>query len=195
MTRAMLLFACAALSLAACRQERAALPDPVPLTAEAVGHFCQMNLLEHDGPKAQVYLKYVENPLFFSQVRDAIAYQRMPEQDGEILGIYVNDMGAGGATWADPGATNWIRAEDAVYVVGSRSKGGMGAPELVPFADPEKARAFAAGNGGEVRSLSRIADSEVLGQPESASDTGMSVDGDDYGARLRALGTTQGTRP
>ena len=30
--------------LAACREETAALPDPVPLTEEAVGHYCQMDL-------------------------------------------------------------------------------------------------------------------------------------------------------
>lgn len=191
MIRATILLPCAVLLLGACRQDSAALPDPVPLTPEAVGYFCQMNLLEHDGPKAQLYLKQFPQPLFFSQVRDAIAYQRMPEQQGEILGIYVNDMGAKGASWAEPGKRNWIRADAAVYVVGSRRKGGMGAPELVPFADPEKAEAFAAANGGRVQRLPQIPDAEVLGQPESADGSeqgGASAAGDDYGARLRALG-------
>ena len=82
--------------LAGCRDE-AALPQPVSLTSEAVGYFCQMNILDHGGPKAQVHLDFGP-PLFFSQVRDALAYQRMPEQSAAIRAIYVNDMGAPGAS-------------------------------------------------------------------------------------------------
>ena len=66
MIRATILLPCAVLLLGACRQDSAALPDPVPLTPEAVGYFCQMNLLEHDGPKAQLYLKQFPQPLFVS---------------------------------------------------------------------------------------------------------------------------------
>ena len=199
MIRSRAIFLSAALILSACRPDVAAVPDPVPMTAEAVGHFCQMNLLEHEGPKAQVHLKSVMHPLFFSQVRDAIAYQRMPEQSDEIIGIYVNDMGAPGASWAAPGADNWILAGDAVYVTGSRQRGGMGAPELVPFSDPDKARAYIAQYGGQLRELSQILDSEVLGTADdSASDTAPATDAvppddGDYARRLRALtpGETQ----
>ncbi|MDZ4093708.1 MAG: nitrous oxide reductase accessory protein NosL, partial [Paracoccaceae bacterium] len=76
------------LPLAACRED-APLPGPVAMTAEAVGHYCQMGILEHPGPKAQVHLDGLPAPLFFSQVRDAVAYQRMPEQSGRIIAIYV----------------------------------------------------------------------------------------------------------
>ena len=62
------------LALAACRNESDPLPGSVALTSEALGHYCQMTLLEHPGPKAQVHLDGMPAPLFYSQVRDAIAY-------------------------------------------------------------------------------------------------------------------------
>lgn len=178
----------ALLALAACREEggSAALPEPVALTPQAVGHYCQMNLLEHPGPKAQIFLKDMDAPLFFSQVRDAIAYQRMPEQSHAIVAIYVNDMGRA-TSWDQPGAANWIAADAASYVVGSRRAGGMGAPELVPFGTPEAARAFAAEHGGQVQTLAEIPDTEVLAP--AGPDTRAPADEGDYAARLRALST------
>lgn len=190
-----LVLALALLSLAACKEEEVALPLPVTLTEEAVGHYCQMNLWEHPGPKAQVHLDGMPHPLFFSQVRDAIAYQRMPEQSHLIAVIYVNDMGAGGATWDIPGADNWIAAADAFYVVGSTVAGGMGAPELVPFADQARAASFAAANGGQVLRLEAIDDVAVLApvalDPGGATDAAAepAADDADYRERLEALRT------
>ena len=179
MKRALIL----ALMLAACREEVAQSTDPVRLTPEAVGFFCQMNLLEHDGPKAQVHLDGLPGaPLFFSQVRDAIAYQRLPEQSHAILKIWVNDMGAASATWAEPGDANWIAAENAHYVVGSTRAGGMGAPELVPFADLDAAAAFAARYGGTVMGLTAIPDSAVI-----APTGGGAADDADFQQRLKVL--------
>jgi len=81
----------AAILLAGCSSEAAvqATPDPVALTEEAAGHYCQMVILEHDGPKAQMYLAGMQNPLWFSQVRDGLAYIKSPEQSAEILVLYV----------------------------------------------------------------------------------------------------------
>ena len=121
-----LLILLATLSLAACKEEAATPPPPVALTAQAVGHYCQMDLLEHPGPKAQVHLDGLPDPLFFSQVRDAIAYQRMPEQSHAIRAIYVNDM-AVAPSWAQPGPDNWIDASTAHFVIGSDATGGMDA--------------------------------------------------------------------
>ncbi|MCV2891965.1 nitrous oxide reductase accessory protein NosL [Lentibacter sp. XHP0401] len=178
------LLICALLALAACKEEAKQDTSAVPLNADAVGHYCQMNLLEHAGPKAQAHLAGLPAaPLFFSQVRDAIAYMRMPEQSHAILTIWVNDMGAQGATWDAPGADNWITAEEAVYVVGSSVVGGMGAPEIVPFSNRVKAREFAAENGGNLMRLSDIPDSTVLAP--------VALDGEetdsDFEDRLRAL--------
>jgi copper chaperone NosL len=187
-----MVLALALLGLAACRTEEAAPPDPVSLTEEVVGYYCQMDLFEHPGPKAQVHLDGVPRPIFFSQVRDAVAYQRMPEQSSLIAVAYVNDMGAPGATWEEPGAENWIPADAAFYVIGSDAVGGMGAPELVPFADEAGAVAFAAANGGRVMRLDDIQNGDVLspvaleGEPSSAPGDG---DAADYRGRLEALAT------
>ena len=179
----------AALALGACRDDIASLPDPVAMTADAVGHYCQMNLLEHPGPKAQVHLVGLPDPLFFSQVRDAIAYQRMPEQSNSIAVIYVSDMGAA-PSWDEPGAENWIPAATAFYVVGSGQTGGMGAPELVPFADAGAAQAFAAANGGQVAALDVIADADVL-TPVARGDESVADDAADYLERLKKLSAEQ----
>lgn len=174
------------LLLAGCKEEMQDI-SAVPLTESAVGHYCQMDLFEHPGPKAQVHLEGLPGmPLFFSQVRDAVAYARLPEQDGVILAIYVNDMGAAGASWEAPGATNWIALESAHFVVGSGAEGGMGAPELVPFADAAAAAAFAADKGGAVMALAEIPDSEVIAPVELEGDIGNGDDAD-YDSRLKAL--------
>jgi copper chaperone NosL len=171
------------LLLAACQEEAAQNTDPLPLNPETVGHFCQMNLLEHEGPKGQVHLEGLPGmPLFFSQVSDLVVYLRLPEQSHTVLAIYVSDMGAEGATWADPGEMNWIDARSAHYVVGAAVEGGMGAPEVVPFADPDAARAFAARHGGTILALEAIPDSAVTA-PVSDAAGGE----DDYSRRLKSL--------
>lgn len=175
---------CALLALAACKEDQVA-QDTAPreMTVETLGHYCQMHLLEHPGPKAQVHLEGQPGlPLFFSQVRDAIAYARAPEQVAPILAIWVNDMGAPGATWDAPGEGNWIPADSAFYVVGSVAEGGMGLPETVPFATRAAAESFAADQGGGVLTLAQITTDMVL----TPVDTGPE---DDFQRRLRALST------
>jgi copper chaperone NosL len=173
------------LLLAACQEDVAQNTDPVSLTPETIGHFCQMNLLEHEGPKGQVHLEGLPGaPLFFSQVSDLVTYLRLPEQSHTILAIYVSDMGADGATWAEPGAANWIPATSAHFVVGAAVVGGMGAPEVVPFSGHFEAEAFAAVNGGIVMGLEDIPDSAIAAP---VSDTGGADD--DYARRLKALAT------
>ena len=151
------------LVLAACKDDIAGLPKPeaIALTEDAAGHYCQMVILEHQGPKGQIHLAGYPAPLWFSQVRDAIAYVKSPEQSAEMTVIYVNDMGAA-LSWSEPGESNWIDVDDAYFVVGSDAVGGMGAPEIVPFSDPEKAREFAATRGGQVMRLDEIPVEAVL---------------------------------
>ena len=96
-----------ALALGACKEEMVQNTDPLPLAPETLGYFCQMNLLEHEGPKGQAHLEGLPGaPLFFSQVSDLVTYLRLPEQSNVVLAIYVSDMGADGATWQQPGAAN-----------------------------------------------------------------------------------------
>ncbi len=179
MKRALLL----ALALCACKEDIVQNTDPLPLAPETLGYFCQMNLLEHEGPKGQVHLDGLPGaPLFFSQVSDLVTYLRLPEQSNKVLAIYVSDMGADGATWDQPGAANWTDAKTATYVVGADVTGGMGAPELAPFADPAKAKAFAAVHGGSVMGLEAIPDSALA--PLAPDLTGGD---DDYSDRLKSL--------
>ena len=169
----------ALLLLSACREE-AGLPDPVALTPESIGFFCQMNILDHGGPKAQVHLDaFPGQPLFFSQVSDAVAYLRSPEKDGVILATYVTDMGA--ADWNDPTRAPWVLADRAVYVLGSHRLGGMDQPEFIPFADPAQAQAIAAEHGGKVYGLADIPP-EALAADEPAAPG----DDKDFAARLKS---------
>ncbi len=159
--------------LAACKEDSAnlMLPDPQVLTEDAAGHYCQMIILEHRGPKAQVHLTGYPAPLWFSQVRDGLVYLKSPEQSAEILVLYVNDMGAA-PSWEEPGETNWIDAQNAHFVVGSDAIGGMGAPELVPFADMAAAIEFAAEHGGTIVGLNEIPTEAVLSPVEHNTASG-----------------------
>lgn len=170
-------------TLVACKEDLAILPEPVKMTPEALGHYCQMNLSEHPGPKAQVHLKGVDAPIYFAQVRDAIAYQRMPEQSHAIAEIYVNDMSVA-QSWQEPGDDNWLVVSSAHFVVGSDMKGGMGAPEVVPFSERDAAKAFVAKHGGRIVGLAAITDADVLTPNENNLDA---VDNQEFIDRLDRL--------
>lgn len=178
--------------VAGCRQQiDDTMPPPIAMTEEAVGHFCQMNILEHAGPKAQIHLEGLPYPLFFSQVRDGIAYERMPEQNYKISAIYVSDMSRA-HDWNNVGQENWIPATSAHYVVASSKTGGMGAPELVPFSDQDDAREFVSRHGGQILRLDDIDDALVLNSapvtsPIETLETATNPDDDDYRARLEKL--------
>ena len=175
----------ALLLLAACKED-VTIPLPVAMTADSTGYFCQMDILGHPGPKAQIHLAtHPGKPLFFSQVRDAVAYLRMPEQIDTVTATYVSDMGAA-SSWENPGATNWVAVDEAVYVVGSDAKGGMDAPEFVPFDDPAKAQSFVALHGGQVLTLVQIPQIAVAPSPATGNTDA------DIAARLRALSNTGG---
>ncbi|MCF3973546.1 nitrous oxide reductase accessory protein NosL [Paracoccus salsus] len=155
-------FLLAILLLTACRQEAAQVPDAVTMTGDALGHVCMMQLDQHPGPKAQIHLSGMADPIFFAQVRDALAYVKGLERDADILAFYVSDMGAA-TSWDFPGIDNWTDAATAHFVTGAAVTGGMGAPEIVPFRDADAARSFAAGKAGEVMRLDAIPPETVLG--------------------------------
>ncbi len=152
----------ALIALAACKEEARVAPDPVPMTQEALGYFCQMNIADHGGPKGQIHLAGHLQPLFFAQARDVVAYLKTPEREAEIVAVYVSDMGAA-PSWRHPGDSNWIPADQATYVVGADVAGGMGAPEIVPFANAQAANDFIATYGGSQMSLDQIPDDAALG--------------------------------
>lgn len=159
---AAVLMSLAALVSACGEEEKAEIPPPQALPATAVGHYCGMLVAEHSGPKGQIILKSREAPIWFSSARDAFAFTMLPEEAKDVRAIYVSDM-AKAPSWDEPGATNWIEARSAHYVIGSSMKGGMGADEAVPFSDPEAAARFAREHGGKVVRFQDVPVEYVLG--------------------------------
>ncbi len=146
-------------------------PEPALLDEDDISYFDQMIVMDHKGPRAQVHLDGRDEPVWFSSVRDGLAYLRSPEQQAQILAVYVSDIGVA-PSWDNMGTGNWIDAETAFFVVGSDAKGGMGAPEFVPFSDEEKARGFVLDRGGEILELTEITAEMVLA-PVEQDHTGM----------------------
>jgi copper chaperone NosL len=157
-----------ALLTAGCEgQKNSAPPAPFALTTEAIGRYCGMNVLEHAGPKGQVILDAkVGEPMWFSSARDTLAFTMLPEEPKDYAAVYVSDMGKA-PSWEEPGASNWIDAKEAFYVIGSAVRGGMGADETVPFSSREAADKFAVANGGKVMSFEEVPRDYVLGSGES----------------------------
>ena len=142
--------------LGACDNDGDNVPSPHVLTDAAVGNYCGMNLIEHAGPKGQIFEKGHAEPLWFAAVRDAIAYTRLPGEGQSPAAFYVQDM-ARAVSWENPQANGiWIAAETAYYVLGSGMRGGMGMPETVPFGSIDAARKFANTHGGQVMRLEDI---------------------------------------
>ncbi len=148
------------------RDSAAAPPPPATLTAQAIGHFCGMALTEHPGPKGQILLRGTDKPVWFSSARDTIAFTMLAEEAKTLRAIYVSDMGRA-ETWEQPGATNWVEARQAHFVIGSSRRGGMGAAEAVPFAEREAADRFATEHGGRVVGFKQIPAEWVLGEDDA----------------------------
>lgn len=129
-------------------------PPAQTLTREANGYYCLMTVVNHSGPKGQIILSDKKQALWFTSVRDTIAFTLSPEEPKNIAAIYVNDMSD--ANWDNPGEDNWIDAREAWYVLGSKRSGGMGAAEAVPFSTKEQAELFSSNQGGNVYAFAEI---------------------------------------
>lgn len=169
--------------LAGCeRSQQVAAPSPSELLAEATGHYCGMLLVDHEGPKGQIHLASRAQPVWFSSVRDTIAFLRLPEEPRDVTAIYVNDMGRA-RNWEQPEAGTWVDARNAWFVIESDRRGGMGAPEAVPFSQRDAAESFRDRHGGRVVRLDGIPDAYVLGpvdlaRPNADEASGESAEAD-----------------
>lgn len=151
-----------ALALAACDEKQATRqPPPHRMTAEDIGHYCGMNVLEHPGPKGHIFVASLIEPVWFSSARDTIAFTVLPDEPKDIQAIYVSDMGKA-PSWDKPGPDNWIEARKALFVIESRAKSGMGGDETVPFADRTAAEKFVGENGGRIVAFDQIPRDYVL---------------------------------
>lgn len=147
--------------LVACGQssETIAPPPPQAISEHAKGYYCTMNLSEHDGGKAQIFVQsQPDKPYWFSTVNQAFGFTRHPAEPKDITAIYVTDMGKV-ADWSKPRADNaWIDAKTAHYVIDSQFVGGMGTVDALPFADLAQAQAFVAKNGGKIVNFDAMPD-------------------------------------
>ncbi|MDQ2104800.1 nitrous oxide reductase accessory protein NosL [Azospirillum isscasi] len=186
------------LPLSACQQERAetAPPPPVAITADAIGHYCGMNLADHPGPKGQILVGGRDRPVWLSSVRDTFAFTMLPEETKDVRAIYVTDVGKA-ADPRKPDLSVWIEARKAWYVVGSRQRGGMGEAEPFPFANEADAQRFAAGNGGTVKRFAEVKEDEILypqtPQEQTASDEPAAHNGEHGGEQGRGHGAGHGS--
>ena len=151
-------------------------PAPVEPTREATGHYCGMILVDHSGPKAQVHLPNQRHPVWFSSVRDAIAFTMLPEEPRNIAAMYVNDMGS--AQWNAPEPGTWIDADAAWYVIGSDRMGGMGVPEAVPFAAREAAAHFVTAHGGRIVALADVPEGYIFAYADESDEAGPAGHGE-----------------
>ena len=158
--------------LVACSSEETVVvkPDPLPITADAVGHFCSMDLIEHDGPKGQIFVRDREDPLWFSTIRQVLAYVILPDSPKGLDAIYVTDM-AVVKNFRQPEQGSWMDARDAYFVTESRAAGGMGAEDPLPFSDLDKAKEFAEQYGGTILTFNEIPEDYILRYDFSAVET------------------------
>ncbi len=159
------LLAALILPLAACGDDQSAPPPPRPLDSDALAYFCGMVVADHPGPKGQIILTDRDEPIWFSSVRDAIAFALSPTEPRNIAAFYVNDMTE--TDWNKPGPDTWIDARRAWYVIGSDKRGGMGAPEAIPFKTKAAAETFAAAHGGRVVSYDAMPEEYILEVPDA----------------------------
>ncbi len=169
MTRAFLLFALALANLIpGCDDKSAAAPPPPrEVSGDSIAEFCNMNLDEHPGPKGQIFVKSSTKPFWFASVHDVFAFLMLKDTPKDVIAIYVNDM-ATATNWDKPEPGSWVDAHRAVYVIGSRKKGGMGEDEAVPFSDRARAESFAHDNGGRVVGFDEVPRDYILanGKPQ-----------------------------
>lgn len=168
----------AVLMLAACDKPAPPAPPPAPaeVSDEATGYYCGMQLADHEGPKGQIFLADSTDPIWFSSVRDTIAFLRLPEEAKNVVAVYVNDMGKA-TDWKQPEAGTWVEARSAWFVLDSDMRGGMGAPEAVAFAAKPAAETFQSTHGGTLAQLEDIPDAYVIGPVDLTSATpGSAVD-------------------
>ncbi len=149
--RTLLLFAFSLASLIPGCDDRTAAAPPAPqeVSEDSIAQFCNMNLSEHPGPKGQIFIRSDSKPFWFASVHDVFAFLILKDTPKDVVAVYVNDM-AKAKNWEKPEPGTWLDARKAVYVIGSRKKGGMGEDEAVPFSDRTAAERFAGSNGGRI---------------------------------------------
>jgi len=131
---------------------------------------CGMSVMNHPGPKGQLYLVGSQQPAKFCSTVDFFIYALQPEHENRIAMGYVHDMS--GADWQTPDGAAFIAAKDAWFVIGHELPGAMG-PTLASFAKQAAAQAFIDEHGGRLLRYQEI-DLQVL---QELHEAGFKADG------------------
>lgn len=132
-------------ALAACQPETQQVTGPIAITRDTHCSLDGMTLADYPGPKAQI--QYAQgDPDFFCDTVEMFAIYLQPEEQRVVTAMYVHDMDKN--DWNTPG-DQWIEAQQAYYVVGSKRLGSMG-PTFVSFGTEAGAQAFMQQEGGKV---------------------------------------------
>ena len=137
--------------------------SPQAVTRDDIGYYCNMIVEDHSGPKGQILLTDTEKAIWFTSVRDAVAFNLLPEEPKNIGAFFVTAMDK--AEWGHPEKqhSNWINAQSAFYVIKSSQQGSMGQMEAIPFEQKQFANDFIQKHGGEIVSYSEIPNNYILG--------------------------------
>ncbi len=125
---------------------------PAEIGPGSACHLDGMLLAEYPGPKGQILVAGLVEPMFFCDTTELFNTVLAGEQALRIEGIYVQDMGQ--AKWEEPRG-HWFDARQGWYVIGSKRHGSMG-PTIASFAQEADARRHAADYGGKVLKYEQI---------------------------------------
>ena len=83
-------------SLVSCgKSDNTAMPPAQELTRDAIGYYCMMTVVEHQGPKGQIILRDMQEPLWFTSVRDTLSFTGLARRKDWFSGLIdVSDHGA-----------------------------------------------------------------------------------------------------
>ena len=139
---------------------------PQAVTRDDIGYYCNMIVEDHSGPKGQILLTNTEKAIWFTSVRDTVAFTLLPGEPKNIAAIFVTAMDE--AEWEHPEkqVSSWINAQSAWYVIKSKQRGGMGQMEVIPFKQQQSASDFVDKYGGKIVSYLDIPRDYILGNTQ-----------------------------
>jgi copper chaperone NosL len=116
-----------------------------------------MILANFSGPKAQVNFKDRPKNMsvdFYCETEEMFKVYLEPGMKARINELFVQDTGV--VNWDKP-VGGWIKAVDALYVVGSKRDGAMGTT-FAPFSDQTKATKFINTYGGKILNFTELSE-------------------------------------
>ncbi len=108
---------------------------------------CGMLINQFSGPKGQLFERGRDTAKKFCSTRDLFAYALQPEHQHRVNHIYVHDVAS--APWDNQSDAVYVDAKSALFVIGHKLQGAMGAT-LASFAERKEADAFIERNGGRI---------------------------------------------